>query len=123
MPTNGGGPTDYQLELRFVGRVPTGPTLAAFQAAAETIRQTITATLPPVGVPGGFKVGDCDPSDPNFQGIPNQPTGTIHGLIIYVNVRPMDGAGGTLGSAGPCLVRSLAQGRAAGPRHPPPRFR
>ena len=106
-PGGGGGSTDYELELRWLGTAPTGATLASFEGAATTIRTTITGALPPVSIPGSFtNVSQCDAS---LTGFPNVPRDPIQGLVIYIRVQPIDGVNGTLGSAGPCLVRGAAQ--------------
>jgi hypothetical protein len=108
-PTTGGNATDYALELRFLGTAPTGATLQAFEAAQTTIRNTIVGGLSPVTPPPGFNIEDCNPADGTLSGNPDLPSEPLPGLVIYIHVRAMDGAGGTLGSAGPCLVRTAAQ--------------
>ena len=108
-PTTGGNTSEYELELRFLGTAPTGATLSAFQAAQATIRNTIIGGLSPVMPPAGFNIADCNPDDATLAGNPNLPSDPLIGLVIYVHVRAMDGPGGTLGSAGPCLVRSPGQ--------------
>lgn len=108
--TGGGNTTpseDFVLELRWLGTAPTGATLASFDAAAATLRATITAGLNPVSLPGTFtNVTQCDASLTGFPDVSREP---IQGLVIYLRVTPIDGVNGTLGSAGPCLVRSEEQ--------------
>jgi hypothetical protein len=108
-PTTGGNASDYALELRFLGTAPTGATLQAFEAAQTTIRNTIIGGLSPVLPPSGFNIEDCNPDDATLAGNPDLPSDALAGLVIYVHVRAMDGTGGTLGAAGPCLVRSAAE--------------
>lgn len=103
----GGNATDYDLELRWLGTPPTGPTLQSFENAANTIRQTITGGLQAVTLPGSFtNVSQCEAS---LTGFPDVPRAPIPGLVIYLRITTIDGPGGTLGSAGPCLIRSAAQ--------------
>lgn len=103
----GGGSTEFELELRYLGTAPTGASLAAFEAAAATIRSTITGPLGAVSIPGSFtNVSQCDASLSGFSDITRDP---IQGLVIYIRVQAIDGVNGTLGSAGPCLVRGPSQ--------------
>ncbi|MEX2181486.1 MAG: leishmanolysin-related zinc metalloendopeptidase [Gemmatimonadaceae bacterium] len=108
-PTTGGSASDYVLEIRWLSTPPTGATLEAFESARTTIRSTITGALSPVMPPAGFNIADCDPNDTNLQGFPDVPAEAILGLVVYIQIREMDGVGGKLGSAGPCLVRSASQ--------------
>lgn len=102
-PTGGGGESDFVLDIRYLGTAPTGATLASFDAAANTVRQSIIGALGVVALPADFtNLEDCG-SD--FAGFPDIPRNNIPGLVIYVRVAPIDGNGGTLGSAGPCLIR------------------
>ncbi|MBX3173847.1 MAG: hypothetical protein KF709_05510 [Gemmatimonadaceae bacterium] len=108
--TGGGNPqvnSDYSLELRWLGTPPTGATLAAFENAANTIRQTVTGGLQSVSLPPSFtNVSQCEASLTGFPDVPRDP---IPGLVIYLRIVEIDDVGGTLGSAGPCLIRSEAQ--------------
>lgn len=106
-PINRGVSSEFVLELRWLGTAPTGATLAAFEGAAETIRSTITGPLTGVSLPNSFdNVSQCDASLTGFPDVPRDP---IPGLVIYIRVQAIDGVNGTLGSAGPCLVRGAAQ--------------
>lgn len=106
-PINGGPSDAFELELRWLGTAPTGATLASFEGAAETIRATITGPLTSVSLPNSFdNVSQCDASLTGFPDVPRDP---IPGLVIYIRVQAIDGVNGTLGSAGPCLVRGAAQ--------------
>lgn len=107
-PTDGGNNnSDYSLELRWLGTAPAGATLTAFESAASTIRQTVTGGLQSVTLPASFtNISQCEASLTGFPDVPRDP---IPGLVIYLRIVPIDGTGGTLGSAGPCLIRSAAQ--------------
>ena len=106
-PINRGVSSEFVLELRWLGTAPTGGTLAAFEGAATTIRSTIVGPLTGVSLPNTFdNVSQCDASLTGFPDVPRDP---IPGLVVYIRVQAIDGVGGTLGSAGPCLVRGAAQ--------------
>lgn len=106
-PINRGESSEFVLELRWLGTAPTGATLAAFEGAAATIRSTITGPLTGVALPNSFdNVSQCDPSLTGFPDVPRNP---IPGIVVYIRVQAIDGVSGTLGSAGPCLVRGAAQ--------------
>jgi hypothetical protein len=100
----GSGASDFVLEVRYLGTAPTGPTRASFEAAFTVVRETVTGALSPVTIPPNFD--DLEDCGPEFAGHPPVAQETIEGLIVYVLVTSIDGAGGTLASAGPCLVRS-----------------
>lgn len=106
-PTGGGGGDDFILDIRYLGTAPTGPTLVSFEAAANTVRQTITGALQVVALPGNFvNISQCQAEgEDDFDGFPDLPRDNIPGLVVYILVAPIDGPGGTLGSAGPCLIR------------------
>jgi len=99
--------TDYSLVIRFLDTAPTGATRTSFESAFTIVRETITAPLNPVGIPGSFT--DLEDCGPPYAGQPAIEPETIEGIVVYVLVEPIDGTGGVLGSAGPCLVRSDAQ--------------
>jgi hypothetical protein len=106
-PIDRGQSSEFVLELRWLGTAPTGATLASFEAAATTIRSSIVGPLNGVSIPNSFNnVSQCDASLTGFPDISRDP---IPGLVIYIRVQPIDGVNGTLGSAGPCLVRGAAQ--------------
>jgi hypothetical protein len=99
---NGGGGDDYNLVIRYVGTPPSGATLTSFQAAYGKINAMVTAKLAAVGIPSGVNLqDDCGLDGANI----NVPQETQTGLIVYIQVVAIDGPAGTLGSAGPCLVR------------------
>lgn len=101
-PTGTGGGTDYELDIRYVGTPPSGATLTSFQAAYAKINGMVTTKLSAVGIPSGVNLQtDCGLDGANF----DVPSETHTGLVVYIQVAAIDGTGGTLGSAGPCLVR------------------
>jgi hypothetical protein len=95
------------LELRWVGTVPTGATLAAFNRAVDRIRATIIGGVTAVGMPGPpNQLNNITQCDAGFASTPI-PQQNIPGVIIYATIIPIDGAGQILGQAGPCLSRSF----------------
>lgn len=94
--------SEFTLELIWLGTEPNANTKAAFDAAGNTVRATIIGALETVAVPGFFtNLSQC-----GLPGHPDVERTNIPGVRIYVVVEPIDSVGGTLGSAGPCLIRS-----------------
>ncbi|MFV1987614.1 MAG: leishmanolysin-related zinc metalloendopeptidase, partial [Gemmatimonadota bacterium] len=90
-----GGPFD--IEIRFnPGSSPTGAQQAAYDAAEAKWEAIIVGDLP--DVPVNRSAGTCSSSTAINE--------TIDDLVIWVTLEPIDGAGGVLGSAGPCLIRN-----------------
>jgi PKD repeat protein len=90
-------PSSFDIELRFYGSVsPTAAQLDAFDAARARWSEAIVGDLPdqPVSVPTTL----C-PDGPSF-------SGTVDDLVLFASVETIDGAGGILGRAGPCRLRS-----------------
>lgn len=86
----------FDISLRFVN-MPTANQLTAFGQAATRWETIITGDLPNI-TNFSSAVGVC-----------NSPTAiqeALDDLIIVVRLENIDGAGATLGSAGPCLVRT-----------------
>lgn len=94
--------SEFTLELIWLGTEPNTATKAAFDAAGNTVRATIIGALETVAVPGFFtNLSQC-----GLPGHPDVERTNIPGVRIYVVVEPIDSVGGTLGSAGPCLIRN-----------------
>ena len=92
----GGGPGDYDIDLRFLSSL--SPSVQqTFVDAVARWESVVIGDLPdvPVNVPSGL----C------FQGQPaiNE---TIDDLLIFADVTFIDGPGGILGRAGTCAIRS-----------------
>ncbi len=92
-----GGSGTYDIEIRYnPASSPTSAQAAAFSQAEAAWEAIITGDL--VDTPVDRPAGTCTSTVPINE--------TVDDLIIYVTVEPIDGAGGVLGSAGPCLIRS-----------------
>jgi hypothetical protein len=94
--------SEFTLELVWLGTEPNAGTKSAFDAAGNTLRATIIGALDAVAVPSFFtNLSQC-----GLPGHPDVERTNIPGVRIYVVVEPIDSVGGTLGSAGPCLIRN-----------------
>ncbi len=94
--------SEFTLEVVWLGTQPTGPTLASFDAALSTVRSTIVGALTSVAIPATFtNLSQC-----GLSGHPDISRTNIRGLRVYLLVQAIDGPAGTLGQAGPCLIRA-----------------
>lgn len=99
-PTGVGG-SEFTLEVIWLGTQPSGATLSSFDAAMNTVRATITGALSTVAIPSTFtNLSQC-----GLSGHPDVSRANIRGLRVYLLVEAIDGSAGTLGQAGPCLIR------------------
>ena len=84
----------YQIEVRFLTAVSPARR-AAFTNAADRWEALVFGDVPDQPV----NAGDCGGSLPT--------TGeTVDDVVIFASVDSIDGAGGVLGQAGPCVIRS-----------------
>ncbi|HEX5871818.1 MAG TPA: leishmanolysin-related zinc metalloendopeptidase, partial [Longimicrobium sp.] len=92
----GGGGTGYAITLCFSSAV-TATQRAAFEAAAARWQGLVTGDLADMAVDqeAGFCGGDAPALDL-----------VVDDLLIFASITALDGPGGTLGSAGPCRIRS-----------------
>jgi len=87
----------FDIEIRFnPGSIPTAAQQAAYDAAEARWELIITGDLPNTVV--NRPAGTCTSTTPVNE--------TIDDLVIFVTLEAIDGPGGVLGSAGPCLVRN-----------------
>lgn len=103
-PTAGGtNAEEFILEMRYLGEEPHPLFVQAFDQARSIIRQIVVGPLTTVALPTDFSnISECESS---LSGFPDIEPQVVPGLIIYIHVESIDGPGGTLGSAGPCVVR------------------
>lgn len=87
-------PAGFNLTLRFVS-VVTPAQYAVFEEARERWEEVITGELSDIAVPGQAV---CTGTDPINE--------TIDDVVIFVNLKEIDGPGSVLGSAGPCAIRN-----------------
>lgn len=86
----------YNIDMRFIGSA-TSSQQAIITSARERWEQVITGNLSSVSM--SVDAGTCSVDHP-------QVNETIDDLLIFVEVVHIDGPGGTLGSAGPCYIRT-----------------
>lgn len=95
--TGSGDGSAFDIRIRFnAGSTPTGTQRNAFDVAEYRWERAISGDLPSVEV--DRPNGACSSSAPLVE--------TIDDLVIFVTLEAIDGPGGVLGSAGPCMVRS-----------------
>lgn len=82
------------ITLRVLGSL-SGPVQAAFDAARARWESAVVRGIPDTSVT--LSAGQCLSGAAAF-------SGTVDDLMIDVAVRPIDGSGGILGLAGPCLL-------------------
>jgi hypothetical protein len=92
------GSAGFTITLRFIN-APTTAQRAFFETAAAKWQAAIVGDVP--DTEGIIPARSCGGSfkTPTFSGF-------IDDVLIDVLLQPIDGPGGTLGTAGPCLIRS-----------------
>jgi hypothetical protein len=95
---SGGGGTGYGITLCYTTTL-TATQRAAFESAAARWKEIITADLPDVALSLG--AGGCGATSPAFNL-------SVDDLMIFAGIEAIDGPGGILGSAGPCIFRTPA---------------
>jgi hypothetical protein len=88
-------PSGFAIELRYRGEQPTTTQQVAFETAAARWGQFIVGDLTDVPIDFGADPAGCYPALRE----------TVDDLVIYVDIVVIDGVGGILGGAGPCLAR------------------
>jgi leishmanolysin/Big-like domain-containing protein len=90
------GVSPFTIELMFL-TAPTAAQRLAFVAAQQRWQGLIVGDLPSVQLSAA--AGQCGTGSPAI-------TRTVDDLLILVTLEAIDGAGGVLGSAGPCFIRN-----------------
>jgi len=92
--------SDFHIDVRFFGPDMTDDQKALFTNAAARISAIIVGSIPDVTYSGLSATNAC--------GLPGLPTldETIHSIVIFASVAPIDGPGGILAGSGPCLLRN-----------------
>lgn len=86
-------PSTFNLEVRYPNNQPTTAQRAAFDQAAARWKSILLAGAAPYPV--------NEPATSCFPAI----TETVDGLLIFADLKAIDGVNGVLGQAGPCIVR------------------
>ena len=92
--------SDFHIDVRFFGPGMTDDQKALFTNAAARISAVIVGSIPDVTYSGLSVASAC-----GFPGLPTVDE-TIHGIVIFASVMPIDGPGGILAGSGPCLLRN-----------------
>ena len=87
------------VSIRWVGTAPSPAVAAAFEAARTRINGLFNSFNGVSAIDLSVPAGACMAGAPAL-------VETVPGIVIFAQVTPIDGAGGILGSAGPCLVRN-----------------
>lgn len=92
--------SDFHVDVRFFGPDMTPEQKALFTTAAARISAVIVGAVSDVTYGGLSVSGVC--------GVPGLPTldETIHSIVLFASVQPIDGPGAILAESGPCLLRS-----------------
>ena len=94
--------TDLSIEIVFLNH-GTPSQDSAFTAAADRWMDILGGELGDVDLSANpVTAGACTPGQPTI-------SDTVDDLRVFVDIKPIDGVGGTLAQAGPCLVRSVSQ--------------
>jgi hypothetical protein len=84
---------DYQIALEPLTDLTARQTQAFLDAQAR-LQEIVTGDLPDVDLEGA-SFPDCG----------DTPVGVVDDLLVFVSILPIDGGGGVVGQAGPCLIR------------------
>ncbi len=87
----------FEIAVRFTGTPPSASQRTAFEVAASRWQQLVTGDLS--DTPLVAAAGACGGLD--HPAIDE----TVDDLLIFAEIVAIDGLGGTLGSAGPCVIR------------------
>jgi hypothetical protein len=95
----------YQIEVRYPGNPPTAGQKAAFDAAIARWQSVVIGDVGD-GLSGTWPA-DLGGFCPGVPALNNEP---IDDLLIFARLETIDGQGGVLGQAGPCLIRDEVEG-------------
>ena len=90
--------SQFDIDLRYVGTLPSASVQTAFSDAESRWEELLIGDLPSVAV--NLTAAECVTiTHPAV-------AETIDDVVIFAEVTAIDGSGGTLAQAGPCLVRA-----------------
>jgi hypothetical protein len=102
----------FSIEVRFPGPPPSAAVQAALAASANRWRQVIVGDLPDIVLSGNDRVGPIEintgiPNVGTITCVPRLENQTIDDMVIYADIRPIDGTTGSniLGFALPVVGR------------------
>ena len=90
--------SNYDIDLRYVGTTPAAAVQTAFTNAVTRWREVVIGDIPDVGTGTAAGPGSCGEAS-----FPDTRNTTIDDIIIYAEIKPIDGAGQILGQAKPCF--------------------
>jgi hypothetical protein len=88
-------PLEYDIEFRYITPIEPGET-TSFHRAASRWRHLLVGDVPDIDLV--LAAGGCGTGSPEVDE-------TIDDVVIFVRLQAIDGPGGVLGAAGPCVVR------------------
>ncbi|UCG89160.1 MAG: hypothetical protein JSW71_11725, partial [Gemmatimonadota bacterium] len=88
-------PLEYDIEFRYITPIEPGET-TPFNRAATRWQHLLVGDVPDIDVV--LEADGCGAGSPEVDE-------TIDDLVIFVRLQAIDGVGGVLGAAGPCVVR------------------
>jgi hypothetical protein len=97
-------PSQFNIDLRFTGGQPTDAQRTAFERAATRWRLALIGDLPDVAINRPADQFGCYPAMNEV----------VDDVVIFVQLIPIDGPGGVLGQARPCLIRTASSIPAVG---------
>lgn len=92
----------FDIDLRFVDPQPGTDQRAAFLAARDRWERIIVGDVPDVNTSVPANACGTDSLTPPLPSIP----APIDDVVIFAGIRPIDGPGGILAQAGPCVIRT-----------------
>ncbi len=104
--TGGATASNFNIDLRFLGSGSPSQQ-AAFTAAATRWEQAIIGDISSVSITLVNDTLCTRDGQPNPT--PISVSGTVDDVVIFADLRAIDGVGNVLGAAGPCYIRSAAQ--------------
>ena len=88
--------SDFSIDVRYIGSPPPADVQAVVQAAVTRLRKVFIVAATPVSL--NWDANDCYAGQPAMSEV-------VPGVVIWVDIRSIDGPGGILGSASWCQRR------------------
>jgi hypothetical protein len=99
--------SQYHIDVRYPGNQPTPGQQAAFDAAVARWQSVIIGDIPDIDSVSFTPSAFCP-------GAPAMTNDSIDDVVIFADLVSIDGTGGVLGRAGPCLIRTAGRLSAMG---------